>query len=117
MSSIEKIALVTGAGSGIGRRTALALLHEGYAVVLAGRHAESLEKTAAEAGPKAARALVTSADVTDPASVQALFENAVTLSGATRTGRSFSYSGIITFLENQQATLTMASGNVYNIQW
>jgi NAD(P)-dependent dehydrogenase (short-subunit alcohol dehydrogenase family) len=69
-----KIALVTGAGSGIGKAAALALLREGYSVVLAGRHAETLERTASEAGPAAARALAVVADVSDPASVRSLFE-------------------------------------------
>ena len=55
-----KIALVTGAGSGIGRATALALLREGYSVVLAGRRADALERTAAEAGTAGSRALAVS---------------------------------------------------------
>jgi NAD(P)-dependent dehydrogenase (short-subunit alcohol dehydrogenase family) len=70
----SKVALVTGAGSGIGRATALALLQEGYAAVLVGRRREPLEETAARAGPHRDRALVHPADVTDPASVQALFD-------------------------------------------
>ncbi len=74
MSAIGKVAMVTGAGSGIGRATALALLGEGYSVVLAGRRREALERTVAEAGPAGARALVVPADVTDPESVRALFE-------------------------------------------
>jgi NAD(P)-dependent dehydrogenase (short-subunit alcohol dehydrogenase family) len=69
-----KVALVTGAGSGIGRATALALLREGYAVVLAGRRPEALEQTVAAAGPDGVRALAVAADVSDPASVRALFE-------------------------------------------
>lgn len=69
-----KIALVTGAGSGIGRASALALLREGYRVVLAGRHDDTLHETANLAGPLAAQALVIPADVSDPASVQALFQ-------------------------------------------
>jgi NAD(P)-dependent dehydrogenase (short-subunit alcohol dehydrogenase family) len=73
MASNGKVALVTGAGSGIGRATALALLREGYAVVLAGRRAEALEQTA-RAGPDGARALAVCADVSDPSSVRALFE-------------------------------------------
>jgi NADP-dependent 3-hydroxy acid dehydrogenase YdfG len=51
MGAEPKIAIVTGAGSGIGKATALALLKEGYNVVLAGRRSEALEQTAAEAGP------------------------------------------------------------------
>jgi NAD(P)-dependent dehydrogenase (short-subunit alcohol dehydrogenase family) len=73
MNSSAKIAIVTGAGSGIGRRTALALLQEGYSVVLAGRHQDSLESTATEAGSAGARTLIVPADVTSPNSVRALF--------------------------------------------
>jgi NAD(P)-dependent dehydrogenase (short-subunit alcohol dehydrogenase family) len=76
MNPSGKIAIVTGAGSGIGRATALALLEEGYSVVLAGRRREPLEQTAAEAGPAGARALVVPTDVTDPESVRALFDAA-----------------------------------------
>jgi NAD(P)-dependent dehydrogenase (short-subunit alcohol dehydrogenase family) len=68
-----KIALITGAGSGIGRATTLALLREGYAVVLAGRRREVLERTVAEAGSAGARALVVPTDVSDSASVRAVF--------------------------------------------
>src|SRR5207302_7227185 len=74
MGGEGKIAIITGAGSGIGRATALALLNEGYSVVLAGRRRGALERTAAEAGPAGTRALVVPADVSDPASVGALFE-------------------------------------------
>ncbi len=70
----DKIALVTGAGSGIGRATALALLREGYSVVLAGRRAETLAQTANEAGAEGKRALPLVADVGDPESVRQLFE-------------------------------------------
>lgn len=69
-----RVAIVTGAGSGIGRATALALLGEGYSVVLAGRRREALEQTAVEAGPAGTRAIVAPTDVTDPASVEALFD-------------------------------------------
>jgi len=68
-----KIAMVTGAGSGIGRATALALLREGYSVVLAGRRPEALAQTVAEAGSDGARALAVPTDVSDASSVQALF--------------------------------------------
>src|SRR5947207_4140515 len=74
MNAYGKTAIVTGAGSGIGRATALALLREGYAVVLAGRRPEALERTVAEAGADAGRALAVAADVSDPPSVSALFE-------------------------------------------
>jgi NAD(P)-dependent dehydrogenase (short-subunit alcohol dehydrogenase family) len=68
-----KVAIVTGAGTGIGRQTALALLREGYAVSLAGRRMERLQETVDQAGAAGARALVVPTDVTDPASVRALF--------------------------------------------
>jgi NAD(P)-dependent dehydrogenase (short-subunit alcohol dehydrogenase family) len=74
MSKQGKIALVTGAGSGIGGAAALALLREGYSVVLAGRRVEALAQTVSAAGPAGARALAVATDVSDPASVQALFE-------------------------------------------
>src|SRR4051812_47940711 len=74
MTSRHKVALVTGAGSGIGRATALALLSESYAVVLAGRRRDALEQTRTLAGAHAERALAVPADVTDPASVAALFD-------------------------------------------
>ena len=65
-----KIALVTGAGTGIGKHAALALSREGYSVALAGRRKDRLEETAAAAkGPT----LVVPTDVGDPASVKALF--------------------------------------------
>ena len=66
-----KVALVTGAGSGIGRATARAFLREGYAVVLAGRRRVALEETAAGTG----NALVVPTDVSDPQSVQHLFDS------------------------------------------
>ncbi len=68
-----KVAIVTGAGSNIGQRTALALLREGYSVALAGRRAEALEETAKEAREARSRTLVVPTDVTDPASIRALF--------------------------------------------
>jgi NAD(P)-dependent dehydrogenase (short-subunit alcohol dehydrogenase family) len=74
MESAGKVAIVTGAGSGIGRAAALALLREGYAVALAGRRPDALAQTAAQAGPAGPRALVVPTDVTDSASVRVLFE-------------------------------------------
>ncbi len=73
MSSITKVAIVTGAGSGIGKQTALAFLKEGYAVALAGRRPAPLETTAAESGSARSRALVVPTDVADPDAVHNLF--------------------------------------------
>ena len=70
--SYDKIALVTGAGSGIGRHSALALADAGYAVALAGRRQEALDETAGQARDPS-RMLAISTDVGDPASVNALF--------------------------------------------
>jgi NAD(P)-dependent dehydrogenase (short-subunit alcohol dehydrogenase family) len=73
MTTSGKVAIVTGAGSGIGKSVALALLREGYAVALAGRRKELLEATAVEGKPSGSRTLVVPTDVGDPASVRALF--------------------------------------------
>ncbi len=72
MASVGKVAIVTGAGSGIGKASALALLREGYAVALAGRRKDMLEAVAREAKP-GSRTLVAPTDVADPASIRALF--------------------------------------------
>ena len=73
MSSNGKVAIITGAGSGIGRETALALLRAGYAVALAGRRAERLAETVKAAGAAGERALAVPTDVADPDSIRALF--------------------------------------------
>ena len=73
MSERTKFAIVTGAGSGIGRSVSLALLKVGYSVALAGRRKEALEETAKLAGEDGARALVVPTDVTDAQSIAALF--------------------------------------------
>ena len=73
MTSSEKVAIVTGAGSGIGKAAALALMREGYAVVLAGRRKDRLEAAALEGKASGARTLIVPTDVGDPASVKALF--------------------------------------------
>ncbi len=70
----QKIALVTGAGSGIGRAVALSLLNQGWYVVLAGRRAEPLQALVAEAALLGQSALAVPTDVRDPVSVQALFD-------------------------------------------
>jgi NAD(P)-dependent dehydrogenase (short-subunit alcohol dehydrogenase family) len=72
MNKVAKIAMVTGAGSGIGQACALALLNAGYAVVLAGRRKEALERTISLA-PKNSACLAVPADVRDESSVDALF--------------------------------------------
>ena len=72
----QRVALVTGAGSGIGRAASLALQSAGYAVVLAGRHLETLEQTASAAAPTGGPVLAVTADVGQPDSVRALFARA-----------------------------------------
>ncbi len=69
----DRVAVVTGAGSGIGRAVTLGLLRDGYAVVLAGRRAEALTETVACAGADLARTLCIPTDVADPNAVAALF--------------------------------------------
>lgn len=78
MSSSDKIALVTGAGSGIGRACAQALVGAGWQVVLAGRRREALEETAARAPD---RMMVVPTDVADPDQIAALFDQVKTLYG------------------------------------
>jgi len=73
MSIVRKVAVVTGAGTGIGKCTALALLREGYSVILAGRRVEPLEMAVKEAGPHRSQAQVIPTDVSEPASVRTLF--------------------------------------------
>jgi NAD(P)-dependent dehydrogenase (short-subunit alcohol dehydrogenase family) len=70
---MEKFALVTGAGSGVGKCIALALMREGYSLALAGRRPEPLEATAQEGRAGGARALVVPTDISDPAAVDHLF--------------------------------------------
>ena len=72
MASKDKVAIVTGAGTGIGKAVSTALLKEGYRVALAGRRKEPLDKAVAEAGA-GGRALAVPTDVSDPQSVRTLF--------------------------------------------
>jgi NAD(P)-dependent dehydrogenase (short-subunit alcohol dehydrogenase family) len=73
MNLHDRVAVITGAGTGIGRAAALALLGDGYRVALAGRRTAPLEQTARDAGEAASRALVVPTDATDPAAVESLF--------------------------------------------
>jgi NAD(P)-dependent dehydrogenase (short-subunit alcohol dehydrogenase family) len=86
------IAIVTGAGSGIGRAVTLALAKEGHAVVLAGRRLDSLERVAAEADPGRVRALAVQTDISNPDSVARLFGRAVEAFG--RVDLVFNNAGV-----------------------
>lgn len=77
MAGNGKVAIVTGAGSGVGRAVSLGLLRNGYSVALAGRRSEMLEQTRREAGSDGDRARAISTDVADPLSVNALFDSTV----------------------------------------
>ena len=80
MGEQSKIAIVTGAGSGIGRASAKALIDDGWTVALAGRRADALDETAAMcSAPERAFAVPT--DVTDPDQVEALFKKVVDTHG------------------------------------
>ena len=81
MSSSTKIAIITGAGSGVGKATALAFLKDGYKVALAGRREEPLKAVIAEAGATVANAIAVPTNVADQASVQALFAKTVATFG------------------------------------
>lgn len=73
MSGHNKVAIITGAGSGVGRAVAIAFLKDGYRTVLAGRRADALEETIKLSGAPAEQALAVPTDVTDQGSVKALF--------------------------------------------
>ena len=77
MEAKDKVAVITGASSGIGRQAALVLLEAGYSVVLAGRRAELLDSAIEEAAAPAGKALAVPTDVSDPASVKDLFARTV----------------------------------------
>ena len=96
MDTPAKIAVVTGAGSGIGRASAHALLEASWTVVLAGRRRETLEETAALAQARPPRTLVVPTDIRDPAAVTALF------------GRVKEVYGRIDLLFNNAGTSTRA---------
>ena len=92
MGSSSKIAMVTGAGSGIGRQAAIALYNNGYKVILAGRRKETLEATALQVSQDKSQTLVVPADVGDPSSVRELF--AKTLHAFGRLDLLFNNAGI-----------------------
>jgi NAD(P)-dependent dehydrogenase (short-subunit alcohol dehydrogenase family) len=94
MDTPAKITVITGAGSGIGRATAHALLEVGWTVVLAGRRREMLEETAALAEAPPPRTLVVPTDIRDPASVAALFDRVKATYG--RIGLLFNNAGTST---------------------
>ena len=89
---MTKIALVTGASSGIGKACALALLNEGWTVVLVGRRADALEETVAAAGVHGAHAVALPTDLSREAEVKALFEQVRTRFG--RLDLLFNNAGI-----------------------
>jgi NAD(P)-dependent dehydrogenase (short-subunit alcohol dehydrogenase family) len=92
MATSPRIAIVTGAGSGIGKASALALVREGWSVVFAGRREDALKAAIAEAGTEPARTLAVPTDVRDPASVKALF--AKTASAFGRLDLLFNNAGL-----------------------
>jgi NAD(P)-dependent dehydrogenase (short-subunit alcohol dehydrogenase family) len=94
MEPSAKIAVITGAGSGIGRATALALHADGFSVVLAGRRREMLDETAALAKSRPPRMLVVPTDITDPAAIASLFDTVKATYG--RIDLLFNNAGIST---------------------
>lgn len=91
MTSVSRIAIVTGAGTGIGRAAALALLKDGWTVALAGRRKEPLDEVAASSGA-AGRVLIIPTDVAQPESVKTLFDTVVQAHG--RVDLLFNNAGV-----------------------
>lgn len=81
MASEGKVAIITGAGTGIGKATALAFLADGYKVAFAGRRGDVLEKAIKEAGDKASHAIAVPTDISNPAAVKNLFAKTVAAFG------------------------------------
>ena len=94
MASELKVAIVTGAGTGVGKSAALALLREGYSVTLAGRRVEPLENTVTEAGPDGSKTLVVPTDVGRPDAVKAKALFAATRERFGRVDLLFNKAGI-----------------------
>ena len=92
MSGTTRIAIVTGAGSGVGRASALALLAEGFSVTVAGRREDALQRTVELAGDAAARILAVPTNVCDPVSVANLFAKTIEAFG--RVDLLFNNAGI-----------------------
>jgi NAD(P)-dependent dehydrogenase (short-subunit alcohol dehydrogenase family) len=92
MEPAGKVAIVTGAGSGIGRAAALALARDGYAVAIGGRRRDALDQTAALAGSVPHTPIVVPTDVTDPDAVRALFDATVAAFG--RVDLLFNNAGV-----------------------
>lgn len=91
MSSSSKVAIVTGAGTGVGKAAALALLNNGYQVVFVGRRLRALQQAMAESA-HAAQAMAVSADVSDPVAVEKLFADTVSRFG--RVNVLFNNAGV-----------------------
>ena len=92
MATTPKIALVTGAGTGVGRAAALALMKAGFTVVLAGRRKDKLDEVAAEGAASGGNSLAVPTDIADPASIKALF--AATKSAYGRLDVLFNNAGV-----------------------
>ena len=88
----QKIAIVTGAGTGVGRAVALALMKAGYVVALAGRRADKLKEVAAEGAAAQGKSLAVETDIADPASIKALFAKVMAAHG--RLDLLFNNAGI-----------------------
>src|SRR6516165_10105876 len=88
----QKIAIVTGAGTGVGRAAALALMKAGYVVALAGRRADKLQEVAAEGVAAQGKSLAVETDIADPASIKALFAKVMAAHG--RLDLLFNNAGI-----------------------